>query len=164
MLFSTAFGEMTDEKHFHCVSKYRRSSCTQTSAFLPQSLLKLRGNVVCQALSSTIPSAPTSGLLLGPQTFGYGMALTFFRVRPQITKGLERRKKPKLWAGMSRRWGLYPGRCYVGAEQGLQDWASWTWVPFGNQPTGTWTGDNCHVSTDGAICPYVQLGLEAGLC
>ena len=78
-------------------------------------------------------------------------------------RGEKRRKKPKLWAGMSRRWGLYPGRCYVGAEQGLQDWASWTWIPFGNQPTGTWTGDNCHVSTDGVICPYVQLGLEAGL-
>lgn len=97
MLFSTVVGEMTDEKHFHCgcLSKYRQSSCAQTLVFLPRSLLHLRGDVVCQALRSTIPSAPASGLLLGPQTFGYGMALSFFRVYPQIIRGLERKRKNK---------------------------------------------------------------------
>lgn len=88
---------MTYEKHFHCgcASKYRQSFCTETPVRLPRSLLKLRGDVVCPTLHSTIPSAPASGLLWGPQIFGYGMALSFFRAHPQITKGLERKKERK---------------------------------------------------------------------
>lgn len=144
---------MTYEKHFHCgcVSKYRQSSHTETPAYLPRSLLKLRGDVVCQALRSTIPSAPA---VLGTPDFWVwdGSDFFFLRVHPRIIRGLERKKR-KEKQNPQQESVEGGGRCYVGAKQGLQGWASWTWIIPGNQPTGTWTGDNCHVSTDGASVP-----------
>lgn len=80
--------------------------------------------MVYQALCSTIPSDPASVLVLRPQTSGYGMALCFFRVHPQIMKGLGvgggggRETKQN-----SEQESVEDGGriLAVGAEQGLQD-------------------------------------------
>lgn len=98
--------------------------------FSPQSLLKLRGDVVCQALHSTILSAPASGLCFGPQSFGYGMA--FFRVDIKLSKEWREKRKNQ----NPEQESAEGGGCILANAmlQGLQDWVSWTWITLGNQP------------------------------
>lgn len=78
--------------------------------------------MVYQALCSTIPSDPASVLVLGPQTSGYGMALCFFRVHPQIMKGLVGRGGRETKQNSEQESVEDGGRILAaGAEQGLQD-------------------------------------------